>query len=98
MGLSGGDWKAFYAAATQGDLAEVESWLQRGVDPNYQHPEFGTTALIGAAERGHQTIVAALVAGGAQVGLRSEWDGWTAAEAAARGGHDAVARWLNARA
>ena len=95
MGLAGGDWKALYEAAKTGKLDEVQRWLAAGVDPNYQHPEFGTTPLIAAAEAGQLGSVQALVAGGASVAVASDWDGWTALEAAEKSGHPAVARWLD---
>lgn len=94
MVLSGGDWKALYEAAKQGDLDDVRQWLSRGVDPNYQHPEFGTTPLIIAAEFGQLDAVKALVENGADPAITSLWDGWTAEQAAAQNRHKHVVAWL----
>jgi len=92
---SGGDWKALYDAAENGDLDEVRRWLDAGVDPNYQHPEYGTTPLIGAAEKGQLGAVKLLVQRGARADVVSEWDGHTAGEAATAKGHTRVAAWLD---
>ena len=94
MGSAGGDWKALYEAAKTGDTAEVAYWLEAGTDPNAQHVEVGSTPLIAAAENGHLDAVKALVAGGADVSVRSDWDKCTALEAAKARGHDAVVAWF----
>ena len=93
---SGGDWKALYEASMHGDLDEVARWLDAGVDPNYQHPEYGTTPLIAAAEHGHLAAVKLLVARGARKDVVSEWDGHTAQQVARSKGHADVAAWLAA--
>lgn len=94
---SGGDWKALYDAARLGDVDGVRHWLAAGVDPNLQHLEFGTTPLITAAERGHEAVVKLLVEKGADPKIRSDWDGWTAEEAAEAAGHDEIADWLSGK-
>ncbi len=94
MGSAGGDWKALYEAAKTGDAAEVAYWLQAGADPNAQHVEVGSTPLIAAAENGHLDAVKALIQAGADAAVRSDWDKWTALEAAKARGHDAVVTWL----
>ena len=91
---SGGDWKALYEAASQGDLDAVNRWLAAGVDPNFQHPEFGTTPLIAASEAGQLDAVKLLVEQGARPGVVSEWDGVTALEAAQARGHAQVVAYL----
>lgn len=91
---SGGDWKALYEAATGGDLDDMKRWLDAGVDPDYQHPEFGTTPLIAAAEHGQLAAVKLLVERGADPKVVSEWDGHDAKTAALGRGHGEVAAWL----
>ncbi len=72
--MSAGDWKEFYAAACAGDEDTVRWALARGVDPNFQHAEYGTTALIGAVENGRLGIVRLLLANGADPRLVARWD------------------------
>ena len=44
--MSGGDWKEMLVAVQEGNTALVRYHLEQGVDPNYEHPELMTTALI----------------------------------------------------
>ena len=44
--MAAGDWKDMLSAVQEGDLELVKYHLERGVNPNYQHPEFLTTPLI----------------------------------------------------
>ena len=97
MASSGGDWKALYGAATRGDIEDVQRWLSAGVDPDYQHPEYGTTPLIAAAEAGQLDAVKVLVASGADPGVVSQWDGVTALQAAEAHRRTHVAAWLRRR-
>ena len=94
MHWGGGNWKALYEAAKTGDIDEVRDWLSSNVNPNTQHPEFGTTPLIVAAEKGHLAVVKLLVEGGADPKVKSAWDGYDAVGAADKFGHPEVARWL----
>eukprot|EP00567_Pseudictyota_dubia_P012207 CAMPEP_0197438488 /NCGR_PEP_ID=MMETSP1175-20131217/5480_1 /TAXON_ID=1003142 /ORGANISM="Triceratium dubium, Strain CCMP147" /LENGTH=354 /DNA_ID=CAMNT_0042968235 /DNA_START=46 /DNA_END=1110 /DNA_ORIENTATION=- len=48
MTTIGGDWKDLLSAATRGDLVTMNYHLNRGIDPNFQHPEFFTTPLLEA--------------------------------------------------
>ena len=48
-------------AASAGDLQEVTRLLGKGADPNELEPETGNTALVLAAYRNHEPIVAALL-------------------------------------
>lgn len=94
MATSGGHWKALYRAARAGNLDELDAWLDHDLDLDYQHNEFGTTVLIAAAEMGHHAVCACLITNGASPDVVSEWDGWTAQEAARAHGHAALATWL----
>ena len=38
--MSGGDWKAMFKGIQEGDFELVKYYLNIGIDPNYQHPEF----------------------------------------------------------
>ena len=73
MSTSGGNWKDLLKAAQEGDKDIVRFHLQRGVDPNFQHPEYFTTPLCTAIRAGHLPIVKILVhQGGADPGLVEE--------------------------
>lgn len=85
-----GDWKSLYAAACAGDFEEVAYAIAQGVDLNHQHPEFGTTPLIGAAENNQLEVVKLLLEAGADPYLRSEWDGVCAADVARTRGFTAI--------
>lgn len=97
MASAGGNWKALYEAAKTGDKAEVVYWLGCGTDPNVQHVEFGSTPLIAAAENGHLSAVQALVEGGADPDVRSDWEKQTALDAARERGQNAVVAWFESR-
>jgi len=98
VSFANGDWKALYLAAKRGDVPEVEYWLRAGVDPDMQHIEMGTTPLIVAVEKGHFEVVKALVAGGAGIGVRSDWDQVNAVETAREYGRVDIAEWLERHA
>ncbi|MFK8038540.1 MAG: ankyrin repeat domain-containing protein [Crocinitomicaceae bacterium] len=44
--MSGGDWKSMFKAIQEGDLELVKMYLNMGIDPNYQHPEFMASPLV----------------------------------------------------
>lgn len=71
-----------FAAAVAGDGELVTYYLQRGVDPNYQHPEFMTTVLNAAIEQAQRDIVCLLLAYGADPRVRAHADHRTAFEVA----------------
>jgi Ankyrin repeats (3 copies) len=89
--------RALAFASIRGERAAVELLLRHGarggvlVTPGGQTPR---TALHEAASRGHREIVAALLAGGAEVGtVEPRWGG-TAADWAEHGGHHELAQQL----
>lgn len=94
--MSGGDWKEMYGAAVDGDVYLVRYYLGRQVDPNFQHPEFRCTALVGALLAGQVETSRALLDGGADPRLLSEFDELTPAQAAWRGGKPALRELLAA--
>jgi Ankyrin repeats (3 copies) len=61
MTTEGGNWKELTRAATDGDLSIVKYHLDKGIDPNFQHPEFLTTPLIEAARAGNMPAVKLLL-------------------------------------
>lgn len=63
---AGGNWKEMFHAAEQGDIELVHYHLKMGVDPNYQHPEYMTAALLEAIRKGHLEIAELLLQNGAK--------------------------------
>jgi len=63
--MSGGDWKAMFAAVQAGDLNLVEYYLKMSIDPNYQHPEFMASALVESIRFDHIDITKLLLEHGA---------------------------------
>ena len=84
--MSGGNWKEFYLAARNGDVELVRYHVQIGVDVNYAHPEFQSTALVAAILAGKHEVAQYLLDNGADPDLMSDMDGETPREAAARVG------------
>lgn len=70
---SGGDWKEMYLAAKTGDFQLVKYHIVMGVDPNYQHPEIMTTALIESIEHQHYEIAEFLLQNGADPTIEEMW-------------------------
>ena len=55
--MSGGNWKEMFHACQSGDLELVKYHLKMGVDVNYQHPEYMTSATIESLRFGHLDII-----------------------------------------
>lgn len=77
-------------AARAGQAPVLEALLAAGADPDLAEGADATPLMV-AAERGDETIVSALLAAGADPAHRSVLTGRTAADEAARHGHDALA-------
>ena len=73
--MSAGDWKDMYYAAERGDVETVRYHIKNGIDPNYQHPEFLTTALIGAVKNNQLEVVKLLLEHGARPDVKAEFEG-----------------------
>lgn len=84
--MSGGNWKEMYLAAGRGDLELVAYHVQMGVDVDYVHPEFMSTALVASILGGHKEVAQYLVDNGASPDLVSDFDGITPVEATAQTG------------
>ena len=67
---AGGNWKEMFYAIEQKDLELVRYHLERGVDPNYQHPEFLAAPLIECIRLGHLEIAQLLLEKGANPAIR----------------------------
>ena len=62
---AGGNWKEMFHASEDGDLELVRYHLKMGIDPNYQHPEYMTGALLESIRKGHLEIAKLLLENGA---------------------------------
>lgn len=84
--MSGGDWKDMFGAACRGDAELVRFHLDRGVDPDFSHPEFQETALVAAVLAGHPEVAHLLLDRGADPRLVSVADQLTPLQAASSTG------------
>jgi uncharacterized protein len=84
--MSGGDWKDMFHAACEGDVELVRYHVENGVDVDYAHPEFRSTALVASLLAGHEKVAHLLLDHGADPLLESELDGLTPAQAARQAG------------
>ncbi len=80
--MSAGDWKEMYGGAVSGNLELVQYHIKNGVNPNYQHPEIMSTALVASIIGNHPDITLFLLEHGADPTLRSEFDNLTPLQAA----------------
>jgi len=66
----------FVEAARDGEYAQVEAYLNEGVDENEKHsdPSVGCSAVVAAANEGHDDVVELLLKRGAEVNIIHETD------------------------
>lgn len=75
--MIGGDWKDMFDGIQKGDIALVEYYLKKGVDPNYQHPEFLAAPLVESIRYDQLEIAKLLLAYKADPNIKEAWDGET---------------------
>lgn len=80
--MAGGDWKEMFYAAQDGNLELVRYHIRTGIDLNYKHPEFLTTALIVCTENGHVEVAKYLLENGADPYLKDGFSSKNAFEIA----------------
>jgi uncharacterized protein len=61
----GGDWKEMFLGVETNDFDLVRYHIASGVDLNYQHPEFLTSALIESINQNHLDMMKFLLENGA---------------------------------
>ncbi len=61
----GGDWKDMFQGVQSNDFNLVRYHIKMGIDLNYQHPEFLTSALIESIRCNHIEMLAYLLENGA---------------------------------
>jgi uncharacterized protein len=94
--MSAGDWKDMFLAARAGDVELVRYHLENGVDVDYAHPEFQSTALVASILAGREEVAHVLLDHGADPLLVSPLERQTPAEAAREAGLAGVEARLRA--
>lgn len=69
--MAAGDWKDMFQAIQNRNLELVKYHIQKGVNPNYQHPELLTTPLIESIENKSIEITKYLLQNGADPFLKA---------------------------
>lgn len=92
--MSAGDWKDMFRAACAGDADLVRHHLEHGVDPDFVHPEFQSTALVAAILARQESVADLLLEHGADPLLVSPLEGQTPAQAAGEVGLTTLATRL----
>lgn len=72
---TGGDWKQLFRASGDGTIWEISYHLDQKVDPNYQHPEFFSSALCEASRNGQIEAIKLLLKRGADPFIREDLSG-----------------------
>jgi ankyrin repeat protein len=80
--MSGGDWKAMFQAVQENNLELVRLYLNHGIDPNYQHPEFMALPLAESVRYHHIEIMKVLLAHGANPSIKELETGMNSLEIA----------------
>lgn len=94
--MSGGDWKDMFGAACVGDLVTLRHHLEAGIDPDFVHPEYQSTALVACLLEGRAEAAHVLLDHGASPLLESPLEGRTPVQAARAVRLDDVERRLRA--
>lgn len=84
--------EAFFTAALEGNLKDIQSFLKKGIDPN-SRTKGGATALMFAAHGGHQQVIDYLLDHGANPNLKDD-NGYIPLMIAGKAGHLEIARRL----
>ncbi len=63
--MSHGDWKDMFRGVQNNDTELVGYYIRKGIDINYQHPEFMTNPLFESIRCGHVEMTALLLENGA---------------------------------
>jgi len=93
---AGGNWKEMFHASEDGDLELVRYHLKMGVDPNYQHPEYMTGALLESIRKGNLEIAQLLLDNGANPSIIKDFGTETPMSIAVDKQHKAAIYLLNA--
>jgi len=75
--MSAGDWKDMFKGIQENDLELVEYYLELGIDPNFQHPEFMALPLAESIRYNHMEIAKLLLLNGANPQIKEIESGTT---------------------
>ncbi len=73
----GGNWKNMFKGVETNDFDLVRYHISNGVDLNYQHPEYFTSALVESISRNHIEMMKFLLDNGAKPDLPEDFSGKT---------------------
>lgn len=80
--MSHGNWKDMFKAVQQNNSELVTYYIQQGVDIEYQHPEYFTSALIESIRLGYNELTELLLQHGASTDIPEVYSGKTALDIA----------------
>ncbi|MFK8102325.1 MAG: SDR family NAD(P)-dependent oxidoreductase [Saprospiraceae bacterium] len=93
---AGGNWKEMFHASESGDAELVRYHLKMGVDPNYQHPEYMTGALLESVRKGNIAAAEVLLENGANPSIIRDFGTETPMSIAKENGNKTAMYLLNA--
>ena len=93
--MSGGDWKDMFKGIQENDFELVKYYLQVGVDPNYQHPEFMALPLAESIRYNNIEIAELLLTKGANPSIIEMESGMTTLAIAKKSKNQRVIDLLN---
>jgi len=93
--MTGGNWKDMFKGIQENDLALVEYYLKKDIDPNYQHPEFLALPLAESIRFGHLEITKLLLENGADPLIVEAESGGTCIDLAKKMKNKEVLKLLN---
>ncbi|MEL6923459.1 MAG: ankyrin repeat domain-containing protein, partial [Bacteroidota bacterium] len=85
-----------FKAIQTGDYELVSYYLQIGVDPNYQHPEYMAAPLIESIRFNQLKIAKLLLENGAEANIKEDWAGETPLSVAKLKKNEAATKLLKA--
>jgi len=94
--MSGGNWKQMFKAVQIGDYNLVDYYLQIGIDPNYQHPEYMAAALVESIRFNELEIAKLLLDNGADPKIKEAMEGDTPLSVANEKKNQAAVDLINA--
>lgn len=93
--MSGGDWKEMFKGIQENDIELVRYYLNSGIDPNYQHPEYMALPLAESIRYNNLEITELLLLKGAKPLIIEMESGITTFEIAKRMKNERVIELLN---